>query len=166
MNGWSSNKLSPEFRFQIADFRLKLNMKFVADVMLGRLARLMRFSGYDVEYDSSADDETLLIKSGKRILLTKDNELAKRAAKRAYLVQTAGGVNQLHEIQQSFPISGRATPRCLLCNIRIKRIAKRKVQYLVPPYVFARLDRFHVCPGCSKVYWEGTHFEHLLRMIK
>lgn len=141
-------------------------MRFVADVMLGRLARLMRFSGYDVEYDSSEGDDELLAKSRRRILLTKDHELAKRAAKRVYFVQTSGGVNQLHEIQQRFPIAGRIAPRCLLCNVKIKRVAKRKVQHLVPPYVFARQNQFRVCPGCSKVYWEGTHFEHLLRMIE
>ena len=142
-------------------------MKFVADVMLGRLARLMRFSGYDVEYDSGADDETLLEASRRRTLLTKDHELAARASKRrGYLVRNIGALRQLEEIRRQFPLSISVTPRCLDCNVSIRKLPKRKVEHLVPPYVFARYTRFHVCPRCRKVYWQGTHFEHLLRMLK
>ena len=54
-------------------------MRFVADVMLGRLARFLRFRGYDVEYDHRATDEELLLKSRRRIVLTKDRPLARTA---------------------------------------------------------------------------------------
>jgi len=57
-------------------------MKFVADVMLGRLVRFMRFAGYDVEYDTNARDNDLLHRSRYRTLLTRGRELAARAAKR------------------------------------------------------------------------------------
>jgi uncharacterized protein with PIN domain len=85
-------------------------MKFVTDVMLGSLARLMRFHGYDVEYDNTADDETLKKRSAHRILLTKDRELFKRIRKdRVYLVQNMGGRNQLREIQKQFSIPNAAS---------------------------------------------------------
>jgi uncharacterized protein with PIN domain len=141
-------------------------MKFVADVMLGSLARLMRFYGYDVEYANTADDETLKKRSTYRILLTKDRELFSRVRKdRAYLVQNTGGKNQLREIQKQFPI-GNAGSRCIECNFKLRMIRKEKVEHLVPPFVFKRYNRFFFCRSCSRIYWKGTHFERMLRMLE
>lgn len=141
-------------------------MKFVADVMLGRLARLMRFAGYDVEYDSGADDDSLLKKSRYRILLTRDRPLVRRVKPgRVYFVRNVGALTQLSEVESVFP-PPKTGPRCLECNLKIRRIAKAKVEHLTPPYVFRKYTRFFVCPGCRRLYWEGTHFDHMMRMIK
>src|SRR5207247_5004990 len=54
-----------------------LQLRFVVDGMLGGLARWLRMLGYETEYDSKADDNTLLELSKKQeaILLTRDEEL-------------------------------------------------------------------------------------------
>src|SRR4051812_21273038 len=54
--------------------------RFVVDVNLGRLARLLRLLGFDVWWTSDADDETLVDVSlaERRILLTRDRGLLKR----------------------------------------------------------------------------------------
>jgi len=145
-------------------------MKFVADVMLGRLARFLRFRGYDVEYDRRSTDEELLLKSRRRIVLTKDRPLASRIKNgRVYLVQATGAKNQfteiLREFPQSLPLSLRAI-RCLVCNTKIRQIAKRKVRHLVPPFIFRRFSAFYFCPDCRRIYWPGTHYERMDRMIK
>jgi uncharacterized protein len=140
--------------------------KFVADVMLGRLARFMRFAGYDVEYDRNADDQYLFHRSRYRILLTRDRELAARAAKRkVYFVQTTGAENQLEEIRKTFPLQND-TPRCLLCNYPIRKVKKETVRHLVPPFVFRCQSDFFRCKRCGKIYWKGTHFERLSRVIQ
>ncbi|MGC8936370.1 MAG: DUF5615 family PIN-like protein, partial [Candidatus Methanomethylicaceae archaeon] len=58
-------------------------MRFVADAMLGRLARWLRLLGYDTAYDQTLDDEKLIeiAKRENRILLTRDGKLFKRASK-------------------------------------------------------------------------------------
>jgi uncharacterized protein with PIN domain len=141
-------------------------MKFVADVMLGRLARFMRFAGYDVEYDRNAHDDELFQRSRYRTLLTRDRELAARAAKRkVHFVQTTGGENQLEEIRKSFPLHSK-TPRCLLCNYPIRNVKKETVRHLVPPFVFKSHSDFFRCKQCAKIYWKGTHFERLSRVIQ
>jgi uncharacterized protein len=141
-------------------------MKFVADVMLGSLARLLRFHGYDVEYNNTADDETLKKRSIYRILLTKDRQLSKRIRKnRVYLVQNIGGMNQLREIQRQFPI-GNAGSRCVECNFKLRLIRKEKVEHLLPPFVFKRYNHFFLCRSCKRIYWKGTHFERMLRMLE
>jgi uncharacterized protein with PIN domain len=141
-------------------------MKFIADVMLGRLTRFMRFAGYDVEYDAKADDDFLYHRARYRTLLTRDRALARRAAKRKiYFVQTTGAENQLQEIRKQFPLRG-ARPRCLICNDPILRIAKEKVEHLVPPFVFRTQRQFFRCRRCNRIYWKGTHFERLSRVIQ
>ncbi|HJZ10776.1 MAG TPA: Mut7-C RNAse domain-containing protein [Acidobacteriota bacterium] len=143
-------------------------MKFVADVMLGRLARLMRFDGYDVEYDPKFGDEELLKRSRSRILLTRDRDLAARASKnRAYFVQSTGAEIQLEEIQNNFPqADGNHATRCLVCNCKIRIARKSKIEHLVPPFVFKRHHEFYFCHRCRRVYWKGTHFERMMRMVE
>ena len=53
-------------------------MKFIADVMLGKLAKRMRLMGFDVLYDRTLDDNEIIRLSleQNRILLTRDTELA------------------------------------------------------------------------------------------
>src|SRR5262249_44711198 len=137
------------------------------DVMLGRLARLMRFAGYDVEYDSKADDDFLLKRSRYKMLLTRDRPLAKRAADcRVYLVQNTGAIRQLAEIQEKFPKELPMATQCLVCNVKIRKIAKSRVRHLVAPFIFSQYENFLICPRCGRIYWPGTHFEGMLRVIK
>lgn len=58
------------------------NPRFVVDVNLGQLARLLRLLGFDTRWSSAADDPTLAdISLGEqRILLTRDRGLLKRRA--------------------------------------------------------------------------------------
>jgi len=141
-------------------------MKFVADVMLGSLAKAMRFCGYDVQYDNHADDETLKRQARYKVLLTKDRPLAAQLRQdRVYLVQGFGAENQLKELRAKFPLSG-VRSRCIECNGKLSGINKKKVQHLVPPYVFRRHTHFLRCRSCTRIYWTGTHYEKMARMLK
>jgi len=140
--------------------------RFIADVMLGRLARLMRFNGYDVENDRTARDPDLLRKATRRTLLTKDRALAASGKrKHVYLVQSVGAEKQLEEIRKEFPQRSNST-RCLVCNHPIRKVRKDKVRHLVPPFVYERQSEFYRCPHCRRVYWKGTHFDRMSRVRK
>ncbi len=56
-------------------------MKFLADSMLGKMARWLRMLGHDVTYNVPFGDNELLevAKKENRVLLTKDLELYQRA---------------------------------------------------------------------------------------
>ncbi|MGI6210058.1 MAG: Mut7-C RNAse domain-containing protein, partial [Anaerolineae bacterium] len=73
---------------------------FIADAMLGKLARWLRLAGYDTIYDAALDDRELARRAREsgRILLTRDRELAGRRGVRAYLVQSEQVQEQLEEV--------------------------------------------------------------------
>ncbi|MCK7525684.1 MAG: Mut7-C RNAse domain-containing protein [Ignavibacteriales bacterium] len=59
-------------------------MTFVADCMLGRLAKWLRILGFDVLYFSKAEDPDLVAIARRegRVLLTRDTGLIERTARR------------------------------------------------------------------------------------
>ncbi len=136
--------------------------KFVADVMLGKLARWLRLFGCDVHYDNTAEDAKLLAiaLSEKRILLTRDRQLSIRAGKYGYLVQTEGTNKQIAEIVEKFDVEpvfyGDICPEC---NGKVVPVSKESVQEDIPQYTYRTHNAFRRCLSCGKVYWEGSHRE-------
>ncbi len=134
--------------------------KFAVDVMLGRLARWLRIFGYDTIYDKTFTDAELLYTAikEKRILITRDRKLAKRAGKIAFLMNSEFIGEQIRELEKAFKIKPHIKyTRCSLCNTPIKSIKKEFVKDKVPPYTYMITEEFYICPSCNKVYWEGSH---------
>ena len=50
---------------------------------------------------------------------------------------------------------------CLVCNEPILQVQPEAVQDRIPPYVYETQRRFHECPKCSRVYWQGTHLNRM-----
>src|SRR5215510_5135697 len=77
--------------------------RFVADTMLGALARWLRAMGYDTAYPGRADDGWLfeLARAEHRILITRDVRLAGRAGDRACLIRSRDVDGQIVEAVQA-----------------------------------------------------------------
>lgn len=133
---------------------------FVADAMLGRLARWLRLAGCDTLYDSRMDDNELvrLARQSGRALLTRDTALAARPRLRAYLVRSEEAGEQLAEVLAAFPEAGRGEPRCPECNTPLTAADRSDVEGLVPTYVWVTQEAYHRCGGCGRVYWRGSHW--------
>ena len=55
--------------------------------------------------------------------------------------------------------------RCSECNHPLEPLAAEQAASRVPARVLERQGRFSACPGCERVYWEGTHTERIKRFV-
>jgi len=144
--------------------------RFVLDVHLGRLATCLRLLGFDSLYANSYDDDALaaISTSQGRILLTRDRGLLKRRiVTHGYCLRSQILQEQALEVLKRFDLGGQIRPFsiCLRCNLPLRRIAKERISGRLPPGVAARYDRFSICPSCRRIYWRGSHWEHLSRRV-
>lgn len=138
-------------------------MRFVADVMLGKLAKWLRILGFDAAYGSRAGDSELLqtARRERRVLLTRDHALLQSAKNvRSLLIESDDWRRQLSQVIDALNLRDEARPlsRCLACNVKLKRLSRKNARNLVAPFVFERASSFSICPRCGRVYWPGTHF--------
>ncbi len=146
-------------------------MRFVADAMLGRLAKWLRFLGYDVLYLPDIHDAELIriAREQDRCLLTRDTRLARRKGiPHCLLVFSNDPQGQLRELQKSSLLKG-ADPagRCVACNGSLDAVgSKKEVRDLVPEHIFLSRTVFHRCRDCDRIYWQGTHQERFRDQLK
>jgi uncharacterized protein with PIN domain len=150
------------------------NVKFIADENVGGLAKLLRLLGFDtIFFKDGSDSQMLLIAlNEKRIILTRDSRIAERrviASQQIKLImiesdkkgeQVKQVVDELNLKLASHPFS-----LCLECNKPLISISSDKVANRVPPFVFKTQKEFVECPQCRRVYWKGTHWEAMTKLL-
>ena len=144
-------------------------MQFLADSMLGRLARWLRFAGIDCAYERDRQDRPFLARARAetRVILTLDRDLAAKAGTMALLVHSSNYLEQLREVFDAFHLSaGRALTRCGDCNTPLARVAREEVFGRVPARVYQTSRAFYVCTGCNRLYWPGTHAASIEETIR
>ncbi|MGC9357591.1 MAG: Mut7-C RNAse domain-containing protein [Anaerolineae bacterium] len=142
--------------------------RFLADAMLGKLARWLRFLGFDTLY-LQADDHLLAhrARAEDRILLTRDRELAKRRGLRSILIVSQDLEEQLVQILTEVGEPSDKTPaRCMRCNVPLVEISLEEASTHVPPYVAQTQEEFRQCPQCGKVYWHGSHWKSMQKRLR
>ena len=135
---------------------------FLADAMLGRLAKWLRILGFDTLYGARWDDNELarVSRAEGRVLLTRDVELARRRGLRVLFITQEDLEPQLAEVLAAYPLpADQLFSRCPVCNVPLEDIPKDQAWGQVPPYVFRTQERFRQCPGCGRFYWQGTHWQ-------
>jgi len=143
-------------------------MKFLADSMLGSLAKWLRILGYDTLYFPDMEDRELarLAMAQGRILLTRDQELARRKGFKSILIKSEKLQEQITQVLQELNLrENNPFSRCPVCNTPLQPVGKEQVRDRVPPYVFETQEKFSICPGCQRVYWRGTHWQRMNEMI-
>jgi len=137
-------------------------MRFIVDVMLGRLATWLRLLGHDVLYDRNMDDRQLIryAQEEGRTIITRDTGIARRkAARTCIFITTDRVVDQLAEMKQLLDCSENLRGRCPRCNGELERIEKTEdIRESVPDYIYHTHERFFRCSTCAKIYWEGSHY--------
>jgi uncharacterized protein len=144
--------------------------KFICDVHLGKLARLLRLAGFDTLYNNDYTDARIVELSllEKRCILTRDRGILKRSAvTHGYCVRSTVPLEQAREILGRFDLYALARPfsLCTECNGRIERAARDSVLSKLPDKTKECYDDFYKCTSCGKVYWQGSHFDSLRKTV-
>ena len=147
-----------------------IRQKFIADKMLGRLARWLRIIGQDVTYGLHLSGYGLIRAARKegRLILTRDRSIARKNPPDYLLIGSDRFREQLKQVVETFgldPLKDAFT-RCVECNAVLESISKEAVQAKVPPYVYATQEKFSICQRCKRVYWPATHLERMLEELK
>lgn len=144
---------------------------FVVDVNLGKLARNLRMCGFDAAYRNDYRDRDVarISEREKRIVLTRDRRLLHyRIITHGYWVRATDPEIQLREVVERFDLGSRITPfrRCLECNGPVRPVSKREIIDELEPLTRKHFDEFHRCRACGKVYWPGSHYEHMRARVE
>lgn len=144
-------------------------MKFIADHMLGTLARWLRFMGYDTTYPPPASDDELILtaKKQKRIILTRDKKIGNNKIAKVIYIESDKLSEQIKQAitELSLDVGKGALSRCAVCNTKILQVDRCDVKGKVPSGVFLRRRKFWRCPSCGRYYWHGTHWQNILKNI-
>jgi uncharacterized protein with PIN domain len=143
---------------------------FILDIHLGRLAAYLRMLGFDVLYEQNLEDAALALQSAaqNRILLTRDRRLLMRkAVERGYWVRSLEPEEQAVEVLRRFGLSERIHPfhRCLICNHPLEPVAKQEILHQLEPLTRQHFQEFHRCPACGQIYWKGSHYDRMQRLL-
>ncbi len=148
--------------------------RFIVDTMLGRLARWLRILGYDTVYHRRLEDWKILkiASEENRIIITRDTGLHRRAlnkglksillepddmAERLALIAYLTGIRLYIDLDRT---------RCPICNTPLLRVSKKDVKDKVPRKVYELHDDFWICPRCGKVYWMGSHWRMIEKILE
>ncbi|MBF6301354.1 Mut7-C ubiquitin/RNAse domain-containing protein [Nocardia amamiensis] len=145
--------------------------RFVADVNLGGLAKLMRLMGLDVHCRWNAGDAELAEVSAAehRILLTRDRGLLKRRnVTHGVYIRSDQPIDQIVEVVRRLDLRTFLAPftRCLRCGGPVAEVAKTDVEDRLQPLTRRYYDTFRQCRDCGRVYWRGSHQARLSATVE
>jgi uncharacterized protein with PIN domain len=146
-------------------------MKFLADRMLGKLAKELRMLGYDTIYYRGENAYPLikLAREEGRVILTRNMKLIpKKPEDHIIRVMQDQPPLQLRELIQKKVISlneENLFSRCLLCNILLDEIPREEAEGKVPDFIFYQQREFFKCPQCLRIYWKGSHQDHMQKKV-
>lgn len=143
---------------------------FILDVHLGKLAKYLRLLGFDVVYANNFSDKTIITRSlsEHRIILTRDIGLLKnKIVTHGYWMRSHDPETQVAEVLQRFDLYAQCHPftRCLECNGVLVKIHKNEIFQDLLPDTKVYYETFVRCNQCKKIYWEGTHYQKLKKLV-
>jgi len=143
--------------------------KFIADVHLGKLARLLRLLGFDTFYENNVTINDLLRLSTDqdRIILSR-NKLFSKKSNKSFLVTDENPSIQLKQLYDHFHLKDQIHPfsRCIVCNGTLEAVTKEKISVLLEKNTSQYFNEFWQCKHCKRIYWKGTHYENMLKKIQ
>ncbi len=145
--------------------------RFIVDVNLGKLAQKLRLLGFDTLFRNDFDDDEIIEISlrEKRIILTRDKGILKQnAVTHGYFLRSDDPKKQLKEVIERLQLHQKFRPfsRCTACNSSLEQVEKSSLKNRITEDTLQYYNEFWQCTGCGKIYWQGSHFRHILDWIE
>ncbi len=154
---------------------------FLTDVMLIKLGRWLRILGLEsaspaLDRAEEIDDDALIFRAvkEKRILLTMDRELARRAVAsgaKAVLIPSKM-IDVEEQLAYVFKETGitadllQEKVLCTRCGRALFPATADEVKGRVPGDVSETHKEFWMCGSCGQVYWEGSHWRNIKKTVE
>lgn len=146
--------------------------RFLADSMLGKLARWLIIMGYDARYGENGLSDLELIEQAHRegrVFLTRDTKIPAVAGLRMIVIRPQGFEEQLKLVAKEAGLKldvKRLFSRCTYCNAALEGVPRDQALAEVPPLVRELDTPFFRCPKCRRMYWNGTHTERAIKKLQ
>jgi len=143
---------------------------FMCDRMLGKLCRRLRLLGYDAKLNPERETGRFFLNAEfeGRVAVTRARGLRDRPGGPPIVLESEDADGQLVELFSRIGETPDLRPftRCLECNVPLEEADAASVEGKVPSYIAERFDRFHRCPSCGRIYWEGSHYDAMAEEVE
>lgn len=145
--------------------------RFLADSMLGKLARWLRVMGFDTHYQPYYDEKTMdrIINDGFT-LLSRHRKKILRYPAHSILILSDRVEHQLQELRKTGYIPSHRSrwfTRCLLCNTLLKAVSVKDARENIPEYVYYQnVPEVRFCPSCGRYFWPGSHRNRMVNQLR
>ncbi|MCX5754114.1 MAG: hypothetical protein NTW97_10835 [Candidatus Krumholzibacteria bacterium] len=143
---------------------------FLLDRMLGKLCIKLRMLGMDAKLNPEGEAGRFLVNAMKegRTAVTRARSQGDRPGPRPVVLSSSDTAGQIVELFAAIGEVPRFEPftRCLECNELLVETPEEAAKGRIPPNVEKTFHRFHGCPACGRVYWEGSHFQAMTDEVK
>ena len=145
--------------------------RFLADRMVGKLAKWLRILGYDTVYMPEVSPTSVKREARRqgRILLTRRTcFLHQKDVPPFVFIRTDRCREQLKQVctDLQLSVSSALLRRCSVCNQELETIDRAQVQPRVPEYVWQTQATFFQCRKCRRVYWDATHRHRIVEELR
>ena len=131
--------------------------------------------GYDTQLFDHRDDKHLIhiALTENRIILTRDTQMMQRriiaiGKLKAILIKHDNPGKQIGQVIRELGLNPNFHPfsLCLECNQPLAKISKEDSKDRIPPYVYRTQSQYVECPGCHRIYWQGTHWQAMVKKLE
>ena len=152
-----------------------MEVKFIADNNVGKLARWLRLMGYDtLLFEQKDDGQMIKTAMGEdRVILTKDTQFMKRRLVtngkiKTILIREDDPKIQVQEVVKTLNLNYHFKPfsLCMECNQVLIARSKEEVKNSIPAHVFKTQTQYMECPACHRIYWQGTHWRDMVKKLQ
>jgi len=145
-------------------------VRFIADSMLGRLAKWLKVMGYDTHYQPLYIEDVIghLVHEGCW-LLSRHRPTVDHYPNSLF-IHSDHIRGQLHEMRSSDLITtdrSKWFSRCLICNVTLNVAESEDVRESVPEYIFYQnITGIRSCPSCGRYFWPGSHRQRMIMQLE